>query len=199
MGIGKTGEVISEGHVPSAASIASPFHRMRGKPAHESKPLQAAAQAWALGRYRWTRPNIAPPDQFVLTSDGTVQRDRRRRGANCTAARRNVVPRIRISDEATGSRGEKSHNPYRKAARTDVQAVEGLSPPTCFMASPIQLVEALGVLERAEDCQRLKVSTSPSRATLAQIRRPSFGAPHHVFSRPSKGAPRVRWPHYCGR
>src|SRR5260370_15744 len=73
--IGKTGEVIVEGHVigrldgftfaPDAAEAGS-----------EAKALQATAQKALAGEIdaRAEKPAAAPDDQFVLTSEGTVRR-----------------------------------------------------------------------------------------------------------------------------
>src|SRR5205814_7670187 len=93
--IGKTGEVIVEGHVigrldgftfaPDAAEAGS-----------DAKALQAAAQAVLAGEIntRAERLGNAPNDQFVLTSDGTI----RWTGdavARLTAAGKARHPRIR--------------------------------------------------------------------------------------------------------
>src|SRR5258707_12158408 len=98
--IGKTGEVIVEGHVigrldgftfaPDAAEAGS-----------DAKALQATAQKALAGEIdaRAEKLSAAPDDQFVLTSDGTI----RRTGdavAKLVSADDTLHPRLRIiSDE----------------------------------------------------------------------------------------------------
>ena len=179
--IGKTGEVIVEGHVigrldgftfaPDAAEAGS-----------DAKALQATAQKALAGEIdaRAEKLAAAPDDQFVLTSDGTI----RWTGdavAKLVAADDALHPRIRIvSDERLSG-----------APRDAVQArldlwlkthIEKLLGPLFDLAKAeditgiargiaFQLIEALGVLERQKIAAEMKDLDQPSRASLAQIRR----------------------------
>ena len=179
--IGKTGEVIVEGHVigrldgftfaPDAAEAGS-----------DAKALQAAAQQ-VLAREIDTRAEklaAAPDDQFVLTSDGTI----RWTGdavAKLVAADDALHPRLRIiSDERlTGASREAVQTRLDLWLKTHVEKLLG---PLFGLAKAeditgiargiaFQLVEALGVLERTKIAAEMKDLDQPSRATLAQIRR----------------------------
>ena len=133
--IGKTGEVIVEGHAigrldgftfaPDAAEAGS-----------DAKALQAAAQQVLASEIdaRATKLAAAPDDQFVLTSDGTI----RWTGdavAKLVAADDALHPRLRViaDDRLVGraARGRAgaarsvAEDAYRKAARAAVRAVEG--------------------------------------------------------------------------
>lgn len=188
--IGKTGEVIVEGHVigrldgftfaPDAAEAGS-----------DAKALQAAAQAVLAGEIntRAERLGNAPDDQFVLTSDGTI----RWTGdavARLTAADEALHPRIRIiSDERlTGSPREKVQARLDLWLKTHIEKLLGpmfelsKAEDVTGIARGIayQLVEALGVLERPKIANELKDLDQPSRATLRKygVR---FGAYHIYF------------------
>lgn len=188
--IGKTGEVIVEGHVigrldgftfaPDAAEAGS-----------DAKALQAAAQAVLAGEIntRAERLGNAPDDQFVLTSDGTI----RWTGdavARLTAAEEALHPRIRIiSDERlTGSPREKVQARLDLWLKTHIEKLLGpmfelsRAEDVTGIARGIayQLVEALGVLERPKIANELKDLDQPSRATLRKygVR---FGAYHIYF------------------
>ncbi|MBR0757473.1 helicase [Bradyrhizobium jicamae] len=197
--IGKTGEVIVEGHVigrldgftfaPDAAEAGS-----------DAKALQAAAQA-VLAKEIDTRAEklgAAPDDQFVLTSDGTI----RWTGdavAKLVAAEDALHPRLRIiSDERlTGASREavqtrldlwlKTHiekllGPLFELAKAE--DLQGIARGIAF-----QLVEALGVLERTRIQAEMKDLDQPSRATLRKygVR---FGAYHIYFPQLLKPAAR---------
>jgi ATP-dependent RNA helicase SUPV3L1/SUV3 len=188
--IGKTGEVIVEGHVigrldgftfaPDAAEAGS-----------DAKALQATAQKALAGEIeaRAEKLSNAPDDQFVLTSDGTV----RWTGdavARLVAADDALHPRLRIiaDERLTG------------AARDSVQArldlwlkthIEKLLGPLFELSKAedvtgiargiaFQLTEALGVLERSKIAAEMKDLDQPSRATLRKygVR---FGAYHIYF------------------
>src|SRR5205807_1058692 len=110
--IGKTGEVIVEGHVigwldgftfaPEAAEAGS-----------DAKALQATAQKALAGEIdaRAEKLSAAPDEQFVLTSDGTI----RWTGdavAKLTAAEDALHPRIRIISD------ERLSGPSREAVQT---------------------------------------------------------------------------------
>lgn len=188
--IGKTGEVIVEGHVigrldgftfaPDAAEAGS-----------DAKALQAAAQAVLAGEIntRAERLGNAPDDQFVLTSEGTI----RWTGdavARLSAAEDALHPRIRIiSDERlTGGPRDKVQARLELWLKTHIEKLLGpmfelsKAEDVTGIARGIayQLVEALGVLERPKIASELKDLDQPSRATLRKygVR---FGAYHLYF------------------
>lgn len=188
--IGKTGEVIVEGHVigrldgftfaPDAAEAGS-----------DAKALQAAAQAVLAGEInaRAEKLGNAPDDQFVLTSEGII----RWTGdavARLSAADEALHPRIRIiSDERlTGPPREKVQARLELWLKTHIEKLLGpmfelsKAEDVTGIARGIayQLVEALGVLERPKIANELKDLDQPSRATLRKygVR---FGAYHLYF------------------
>ncbi len=188
--IGKTGEVIVEGHVigrldgftfaPDAAEAGS-----------DAKALQAAAQAVLAGEINTRAEKLgnAPDDQFVLTSDGTI----RWTGdavARLTAAEEALHPRIRIiSDERlTGAPRDKVQARLDLWLKTHIEKLLGpmfelsKAEDVTGIARGIayQAAEALGVLERPKIANELKDLDQPSRATLRKygVR---FGAYHIYF------------------
>ncbi len=190
--IGKTGEVIVEGHVigrldgftfaPDAAEAGS-----------DAKALQATAQKALAGEIdaRAEKLAAAPDDQFVLASDGTI----RWTGdavAKLVAADDALHPRIRvISDERlSGAPREavqarldlwlKTHIEKLLGPLFDLgkaEDVTGIGRGIAF-----QLIEALGVLERAKIAAEMKDLDQPSRAALRKygVR---FGA-YHIYIPP---------------
>jgi ATP-dependent RNA helicase SUPV3L1/SUV3 len=187
--IGKTGEVIVEGHVigrldgftfaPDAAEAGS-----------EAKALQATAQKALAGEIdaRAEKLAAAPDEAFVLTSDGTI----RWTGdavARLTAADDALHPRIRIiSDERlTGAPREavekrldlwlKTHVEKLLGPLFELSKAEDISGIARGIA--FQLVEAMGVLERAKIAAEMKDLDQPSRASLRKygVR---FGA-YHIY------------------
>jgi ATP-dependent RNA helicase SUPV3L1/SUV3 len=188
--IGKTGEVIVEGHAigrldgftfaPDAAEAGS-----------DAKALQAAAQQ-VLAREidaRAEKLGSAPDDQFVLTSDGTI----RWTGdavAKLVAADDALHPRIRIiaDERLTGASREKVQARLDLWLKTHVEKLLGplfeLSKAEDITGIgrgiAFQLVEALGVLERAKISAEMKDLDQPSRAALRKygVR---FGAYHIYF------------------
>jgi ATP-dependent RNA helicase SUPV3L1/SUV3 len=187
--IGKTGEVIVEGHVigrldgftfaPEAAEAGS-----------DAKALQAAAQKALAGEIdaRAEKLAAAPDDQFVLTSDGTI----RWTGdavAKLMAADDALHPRIRIiSDERlSGAPREavqarldlwlKTHVEKLLGPLFDLNKAEDITGIARGIA--FQLIEALGVLERAKISAEMKDLDQPSRASLRKygVR---FGA-YHIY------------------
>jgi ATP-dependent RNA helicase SUPV3L1/SUV3 len=187
--IGKTGEVIVEGHVigrldgftfaPDAAEAGS-----------EAKALQATAQKALAGEIdaRAEKLAAAPDDQFVLTSEGTI----RWTGdavARLTAADDALHPRIRIiSDERlTGAPREavqarldlwlKTHIEKLLGPLFELSKAEDITGIARGIA--FQLVEAMGVLERAKIAAEMKDLDQPSRASLRKygVR---FGA-YHIY------------------
>ncbi|WP_441238970.1 helicase-related protein [Bradyrhizobium sp. 930_D9_N1_4] len=188
--IGKTGEVIVEGHVigrldgftfaPDAAEAGS-----------DAKALQAAAQAVLAGEInaRAEKLGNAPDDQFVLTSEGII----RWTGdavARLSAAEEALHPRVRIiSDERlTGAPREKVQARLELWLKTHIEKLLGpmfelsKAEDVTGIARGIayQLVEALGVLERPKIANELKDLDQPSRAVLRKygVR---FGAYHIYF------------------
>jgi ATP-dependent RNA helicase SUPV3L1/SUV3 len=187
--IGKTGEVIVEGHVigrldgftfaPDAAEAGS-----------DAKALQATAQKALAGEIdaRAEKLSAAPDDQFVLTSEGTI----RWTGdavARLTAADDALHPRIRIiSDERlTGAPREAVQTRLDLWLKTHIEKllgplfelskaedVTGIARGIAF-----QLVEAIGVLERSKIAAEMKDLDQPSRASLRKygVR---FGA-YHIY------------------
>src|SRR3984957_12489550 len=190
--IGKTGEVIVEGHVigrldgftfaPDAAEAGS-----------EAKALQATAQKALAGEID-ARPEklaAAPDDQFVLTSEGTVRWTGDAVG-RLTAADDALHPRIRIiSDERlSGAPREAVQTRLDLWLKTHIEKllgplfelgkaedVTGIARGIAF-----QLVEAMGVLERAKIAAEMKDLDQPSRAILRKygVR---FGA-YHIYVPP---------------
>src|SRR5215468_6465241 len=198
--IGKTGEVIVEGHTigrldgftfaPDAAEAGS-----------EAKALQAAAQK-ALGgeiEARAEKLSTSPDEQFILTSDGTL----RWTGdavAKLVASDDALRPRLRIiaDDRLTGGAREKVQGRLELWLKTHIEKllgplfelqkaedVTGIARGIAF-----QLVEALGVIERGRIANELKDLDQPSRATLRKygVR---FGAYHVYFSALLKPAARA--------
>ncbi|MBR0960846.1 helicase-related protein [Bradyrhizobium japonicum] len=188
--IGKTGEVIVEGHVigrldgftfaPDAAEAGS-----------DAKALQAAAQAVLAGEINTRAEKLgnAPDEQFVLTSEGII----RWTGdavARLSAADDALHPRIRIiSDERlTGGPRDKVQARLELWLKTHIEKLLGpmfelsKAEDVTGIARGIayQLVEALGVLERPKIASELKDLDQPSRAVLRKygVR---FGAYHIYF------------------
>jgi ATP-dependent RNA helicase SUPV3L1/SUV3 len=187
--IGKTGEVIVEGHVigrldgftfaPDAAEAGS-----------DAKALQATALKALAGEIdaRAEKLSAAKDDQFVLTSDGTI----RWTGdavAKLVAADDVLHPRIRIISD------ERLSGAPREAVQTRLDLwlkthIEKLLGPLFDLAKAedvtgiargiaFQLIEALGVLERSKIAAEMKDLDQPSRASLRKygVR---FGA-YHIY------------------
>jgi len=187
--IGKTGEVIVEGHMigrldgfmfaPEAAEAGS-----------DAKALQAAALKALAGEIdaRAEKLSKAPDDQFVLASDGTL----RWTGdavAKLVAADDVLHPRIRIIAD------ERLTGPSREAVQTRLDLwlkthIEKILGPMFELSKAedvtgigrgiaFQLIEALGVLERSKIATEMKDLDQPSRASLRKygVR---FGA-YHIF------------------
>ncbi|UPK03819.1 helicase-related protein [Bradyrhizobium sp. 170] len=188
--IGKTGEVIVEGHAigrldgftfaPDAAEAGS-----------DAKALQAAAQQVLASEIdaRATKLAAAPDDQFVLTSDGTI----RWTGdavAKLVAADDALHPRLRIiaDDRLNGAPREAVQARLDLWLKTHIEKLLGplfgLSKAEDITGIgrgiAFQLVESLGVLERAKISAEMKDLDQASRATLRKygVR---FGAYHIYF------------------
>ncbi|MDO9297673.1 helicase-related protein [Bradyrhizobium sp.] len=187
--IGKTGEVIVEGHVigrldgftfaPDAAEAGS-----------DAKALQATALKALAGEIdaRAEKLAAAPDEQFVLTSDGTI----RWTGdavARLVAADDALHPRLRIisDDRLAGAAREavqtrldlwlKTHVEKLLGPLFDLHKAEDITGIARGIA--FQLIEALGVLERQKISAEMKDLDQPSRATLRKygVR---FGA-YHIY------------------
>ncbi len=187
--IGKTGEVIVEGHVigrldgftfaPDAAEAGS-----------DAKALQATAQKALAGEIdaRAEKLAAAPDEQFLLTSDGTI----RWTGdavAKLVGADDVLHPRLRIiSDERlSGAPREavqarldlwlKTHIEKLLGPLFDLAKAEDITGIARGIA--FQLIEAVGVLERSKITAEMKDLDQPSRATLRKygVR---FGA-YHIY------------------
>ncbi len=187
--IGKTGEVIVEGHAigrldgfmftPEAADAGS-----------DAKALQAAAQQALAGEIgaRAERLSNAPDDQFVLASDGVV------RWVGDAVARLassdNILqPRLRIlgDEHLTGAPRDsvqarldlwlKTYTEKLLGPLFEISKAEDITGIARGIA--FQLVEALGVLERQKIAAEMKDLDQPSRATLRKygVR---FGA-YHIY------------------
>jgi ATP-dependent RNA helicase SUPV3L1/SUV3 len=187
--IGKTGEVIVEGHVigrldgftfaPDAAEAGS-----------DAKALQATAQKALAGEIeaRAEKLSAAKDDQLVLTSDGTI----RWTGdavAKLVAADAALHPRFRIiaDERLSGAPREavqarldlwlKTHIEKLLGPLFDLAKAEDVTGIARGIA--FQLIEALGVLERAKIAAEMKDLDQPSRASLRKygVR---FGA-YHIY------------------
>jgi ATP-dependent RNA helicase SUPV3L1/SUV3 len=198
--IGKTGEVIVEGHAigrldgftfaPDAAEAGS-----------DAKALQAAAQQ-VLAREidaRAEKLGSAADEQFVLASDGTL----RWTGdavAKLVGADDALHPRIRVvaDERLTGASREKVQARLDLWLKTHIEKllgplfelgkaedVTGIARGIAF-----QLIEALGVIERTRIAAEMKDLDQPSRATLRKygVR---FGAYHIYFPALLKPAARA--------
>jgi ATP-dependent RNA helicase SUPV3L1/SUV3 len=190
--IGKTGEVIVEGHVigrldgftfaPDAAEAGS-----------DAKALQATALKALAGEIeaRAEKLSAAKDDQIVLTSDGTI----RWTGdavAKLVAADDVLHPRIRIiaDDRLAGAPREavqtrldlwlKTHIEKLLGPLFDLNKAEDVTGIARGIA--FQLIEALGVLERVKIAAEMKDLDQPSRASLRKygVR---FGA-YHIYVPP---------------
>ncbi|ABD05259.1 helicase [Rhodopseudomonas palustris HaA2] len=187
--IGKTGEVIVEGHVigrldgftfaPDAAEAGS-----------DAKALQATAQKALAGEIesRAEKLSNAPDEQFVLTSDGTV----RWTGdavARLVGSDDVLRPRLRIiaDDRLAGAPREAVQTRLDLWLKTHIEKILG---PLFELGKAeditgigrgiaFQLIEALGVIERAKIATEMKDLDQPSRATLRKygVR---FGA-YHIY------------------
>jgi len=187
--IGKTGEVIVEGHVIGRLD-GFMFAPESAEAGSDAKALQAAALKALAGEIdaRAEKLGNAPDDQFVLASDGTL----RWTGdavAKLVAADNVLQPRIRIiaDERLTGAPRDAVQARLDLWLKTHIEKVLGplfelsKAEDVTGIARGIafQLVEALGVLERSRIAAEMKDLDQPSRASLRKygVR---FGA-YHVF------------------
>jgi ATP-dependent RNA helicase SUPV3L1/SUV3 len=187
--IGKTGDVIVEGHAigrldgfmfaPDAAEAGS-----------EAKALQAAAQKALAGEIDTRAAKLAAgsDDQFVLTSDGTVRWMGDAVG-KLMAADNVLEPRLRLvaDDRLSGAPREnvqarldlwlKAHITKLLGPLFELSKAEDITGIARGIA--FQLVESLGVMERQKVANEMKDLDQPSRATLRKygVR---FGA-YHIY------------------
>ena len=188
--IGKTGEVIVEGHVIGRLDGFT-FAPDAAEAGTDAKALAATAQKALAGEIdaRAEKLAAAPDDQFLLTSDGTV----RWTGdavAKLVAAEDALHPRLRIiaDERLSGASRDKVQARLDLWLKTHIEKllgplfeinkaedITGIARGIAF-----QLVEALGVLERAKIASEMKDLDQPSRASLRKygVR---FGAYHIYF------------------
>ncbi|WP_425989033.1 helicase-related protein [Afipia sp. DC4300-2b1] len=187
--IGKTGEVIVEGHMIGRLD-GFMFAPESAEAGSDAKALQAAALKALAGEIdaRAEKLSKAPDEQFVLASDGTL----RWTGdavAKLVAADDALHPRIRIIAD------ERLTGPSREAVQTRLDLwlkthIEKILGPMFELSKAedvtgiargiaFQLIEALGVLERPRIAAEMKDLDQPSRASLRKygVR---FGA-YHIF------------------
>src|ERR1700761_4801296 len=187
--IGKTGEVIVEGHVIGRLDGFT-FAPDSAEAGSDAKALQATAQKALAGEIdaRAEKLSAAPDDQFVLASDGTI----RWTGdavAKLVAADDALHPRIRIvaDDRLSGAPREavqtrldlwlKTHIEKLLGPLFDLSNAEDITGIARGIA--FQLIEAMGVLERSKIAAEMKDLDQPSRASLRKygVR---FGA-YHIY------------------
>jgi ATP-dependent RNA helicase SUPV3L1/SUV3 len=187
--IGKTGEVVVEGHVIGRLD-GFMFAPDTAEAGSEAKALQAAALKALAGEIdaRAEKLSVAPDDQFVLASDGTL----RWTGdavAKLVAAEDALQPRLRIiaDERLTGAPRDavqarldlwlKTHITKLLGPLFDLTKAEDITGIARGIA--FQLVEALGVLERQKIAAEMKDLDQPSRASLRKygVR---FGA-YHIY------------------
>jgi ATP-dependent RNA helicase SUPV3L1/SUV3 len=188
--IGKTGEVIVEGHVIGRLDGFT-FAPDTAEAGSDAKALAATAQKALAGEIdaRAGKLAAAPDDQFLLTSDGTV----RWTGdavAKLVAAEDALHPRLRIvaDERLSGAPRDsvqarldlwlKTHIEKLLGSLFEINKAEDITGIARGIA--FQLVEALGVLERAKIASEMKDLDQPSRASLRKygVR---FGAYHIYF------------------
>jgi ATP-dependent RNA helicase SUPV3L1/SUV3 len=190
--IGKTGEVIVEGHVIGRLDGFT-FAPDTAEAGSDARALQATAQKALAGEIdaRAEKLSAAPDEQFVLASDGTI----RWTGdavAKLVAADDALHPRLRIisDDRLTGAPREAVQTRLELWLKTHIEKLLG---PLFDLAKAedvtgiargiaFQLIEALGVLERARIAAEIKDLDQPSRASLRKygVR---FGA-YHIYMPP---------------
>ncbi len=197
--IGKTGEVIVEGHAIGRLDgfMFAPDASAAGS---EAKALNAAAQKALAGEIeaRATRLSHAPNDQIVLANDGVVRWLGDAVG-RLHAGDEPLRPRLRIlaDEHLTGPARElvqtrldlwlKNHIEKQLAPLFSLAAADDITGMARGVA--FQLVEALGVLERQRVADEVKGLDQSARASLRKygVR---FGAYHVYLPALLKPAPR---------
>ena len=198
--IGKTGEVVVEGHVIGRLD-GFVFAADAAAGGSEAKALQATAQKALAGEIdaRATRLAQAPDEQFVLASDGAIRWMGEAVG-RLVAAEEVLRPRVRViaDEQLTGASRDGVQARLELWLKTHIEKL--LAPLFALLAAEditgiargvaFQLVEALGVLERQKVAEEVKGLDQPARATLRKhgVR---FGGYHIYVPGLLKPAPRV--------
>ncbi len=198
--IGKTGEVVVEGHVIGRLD-GFVFAAAPSAGSSEAKALQATAQKALAGEIdaRATRLSQAPDEQFVLAADGAIRWQGDAVG-KLVAAEEVLRPRVRViaDEQLTGASRDmvqarldlwlKSHIEKVLAPLFALSAAEDITGMARGVA--FQLVEALGVLERQKVADDVKGLDQPARANLRKYGM-RFGAYHIYLPNLLKPAPRI--------
>ncbi|MEA2975581.1 MAG: ATP-dependent helicase [Alphaproteobacteria bacterium] len=198
--IGKTGEVVVEGHVIGRLD-GFVFAADASAGGSEAKALQATAQKALAGEIdaRAARLAQATDDQFILASDGTIRWTGEAVG-RLISAEEVLHPRVRVvaDEQLTGASRDsvqarldlwlKSHIEKLLAPLFALLAAEDITGIARGVA--FQLAEALGVLERQKVAEDVKGLDQPARATLRKhgVR---FGGYHIYIPGLLKPAPRI--------
>ena len=198
--IGKTGEVVVEGHTIGRLDgfMFTPDASAAGS---DAKALAGAAQKALAGEIdaRAHRLSHAASDHILLASDGVIRWIGQPVG-RLTAGEEVLRPRVRIiaDEHLTGAPRDavqarldlwlKTHIERLLGPLFQLGAAEDITGMARGLA--FQIVEALGILERAKVADDVKGLDQPSRATLRKygVR---FGAYHLYLPLLLKPAPRV--------
>jgi ATP-dependent RNA helicase SUPV3L1/SUV3 len=174
--IGKTGEVVVEGHVIGRLD-GFVFAAAPSAGGSEAKALQATAQKALAGEIdaRAARLSQATDEPFVLASDGTIRWMGDAVG-RLVAAEEVLRPRVRViaDEQLTGASRDAVQTRLDLWLKTHIEKL--LGPLFALLAAEditgiargiaFQLVEALGVLERQRVAEEVKGLDQPARATL---------------------------------
>jgi ATP-dependent RNA helicase SUPV3L1/SUV3 len=197
--IGKTGEVVVEGHVIGRLDgfVFTPDASAAGS---EAKALAGAAQKALAGEIdaRAARLAQSADEQFVLAADGVI-RWIGQAVAKLVAGDEVLKPRLRLiaDEQLTGSPRDlvqarldlwlKTHIEKHFGALLELAAAEEITGIARGVA--FQLAEALGVLERRKVESEVKGLEQPARAGFRKFG-VRFGAYHIYFPALLKPAPR---------
>src|SRR6478609_29253 len=198
--IGKTGEVVVEGHVIGRLD-GFVFAAAPSAGGSEAKALQATALKALAGEIdaRATKISQASNDQIVLAADGALRWTGDLVG-KLTAGDDTLRPRVRVlaDEHLTGPARElvqtrldlwlKTHIEKLLAPLFSLTAADDITGVARGVA--FQLVESLGVLERQKVAEEVKGLDQPARANLRKygVR---FGAYHIYLPVLLKPAPRA--------
>jgi ATP-dependent RNA helicase SUPV3L1/SUV3 len=198
--IKKTGEVVVEGHMLGRLEGFS-FAADAAAAGSEAKALQAAAQKALAGEIdaRAAKLSQAADEQFVLTSDGTIRWlgdavGKLMAGDDVLRARVRIIADEQLtgaSRDAVQARLDlwlKAHIEKLLAPLLAIGSAEDVTGIARGIA--FQLVEALGVLERAKVAEDVKSLDQESRAILRKYGL-RFGAYHLYIPALLKPAPRA--------
>jgi ATP-dependent RNA helicase SUPV3L1/SUV3 len=196
----KTGEVVVEGHAIGRLDgfIFLPDTSSGGS---EAKALQNAAQKALAGEIANRAVKLAdvPDRQIVLAADGTIRWNGAAVG-KLVAGEEPLRPRVRIiaDEHLTGAPREAVEARLDKWVKSHIEKLLG---PLFGLAAAadiagiargvaFQIVEALGVLDRAKVAEEVKGLQQPDRASLRKygVR---FGAYHIYLPLLLKPAPRA--------